>query len=151
MKDQTNDDFSFVTLPGQACEEIADDGMAILYTVLAARITVENTNAHGSITRKEMALSSAIAKGRTDATQNYGVTVVERGEAKTKYFALNVPAVERELLRGSEYDKLKVLEPLSRIPGAIKTQNVKMNHVPVKCVLIPVSAVKIDEDDDDDE
>jgi len=151
VKDQASDDFSFVTLPGQACEEIADDGMAILYTVLAARITVENTNAHGSITRKEMALSSAIAKGRTDATQNYGVTVVERGEAKTKYFALNVPAVERELLRGSEYDRLKVLEPLSRIPGAIKTQNVKMNHVPVKCVLIPVSAAQIDENDDDDE
>ena len=151
VKDQTNDDFSFVTLPGQASEEITDDGMAILYTVLAARITVENTNTHGSVTRKEMALSSAIAKGRTDATQNYGVTVVERGEAKTKYFALNVPAVERELLRGSEYDRLKVLEPLSRIPGAIKTQNVKMNHVPVKCVLIPFSAVKIDEDDDDDE
>ena len=151
VKDQTNDDFSFVTLPGQACEEITDDGMAILYTVLAARITVENTNTHGSVTRKEMALSSAIAKGRTDATQNYGVTVVERGEAKTKYFALNVPAVERELLRGSEYDRLKVLEPLSRIPGAIKTQNVKMNHVPVKCVLIPVSAAQIDENDDDDE
>ena len=151
VKDQTNDDFSFVTLPGQACEEITDDGMAILYTVLAARITVENTNTHGSVTRKEMALSSAIAKGRTDATQNYGVTVVERGEAKTKYFALNVPAVERELLRGSEYDRLKVLEPLSRIPGAIKTQNVKMNHVPVKCVLIPVLAAQIDENDDDDE
>ncbi len=151
VKDQASDDFSFVTLPGQACEEITDDGMAILYTVLAARITVENTNTHGSVTRKEMALSTAIAKGRTDATQNYGVTVVERGEAKTKYFALNVPAVERELLRGSEYDRLKVLEPLSRIPGAIKTQNVKMNHVPVKCVLIPVSAVKIDENDDDDE
>jgi hypothetical protein len=151
VKDQASDDFSFVTLPGQACEEITDDGMAILYSVLATRITVENTNAHGSITRKEMALSSAIAKGRTDATQNYGVSVIERGEAKTKYFALNVPAVERELLRGSEYDKLKVLEPLSRIPGAIKTYDVKMNHVSRKCLLIPVSAVKIDEDDDDDE
>ena len=151
VKDQASDDFSFVTLPGQASEEITDDGMAILYSVLATRITVENTNAHGSITRKEMALSSAIAKGRTDATQNYGVTVIERGEGKTKYFALNVPAVERELLRGSEYDKLKVLEPLSRIPGAIKTYDVKMNHVSRKCLLIPVSAVKIDEDDDDDE
>ena len=151
VKDQTSDDFSFVTLPGQACEEIIDDGMAILYTVLAARITVENTNAHGSITRKEMALSSAIAKGRTDATQNYGVTVIERGEAKTKYFALNVPAVERELLRGSEYDRLKVLEPLSRIPGAIKTYDVKMNHVSRKCLLIPLSVVKMDDTDDDDD
>ena len=151
VKDQASDDFSFVTLPGQASEEITDDGMAILYTVLAARITVENTNTHGSVTRKEMALSSAIAKGRTDATQNYGVTVVERGEAKTKYFALNVPAVERELLRGSEYDKLKVLEPLSRIPGAIKTYDVKMNHVSRKCLLIPLSVVKMDDTDDDDD
>ena len=151
VKDQASDDFSFVTLPGQACEEITDDGMAILYTVLAARITVENTNAHGSITRKEMALSTAIAKGRTDATQNYGVSVIERGEAKTKYFALNVPAVERELLRGSEYDRLKVLEPLSRIPGAIKTYDVKMNHVSRKCLLIPLSVVKMDDTDDDDD
>ena len=151
VKDQASDDFSFVTLPGQASEEITDDGMAILYTVLAARITVENTNTHGSVTRKEMALSSAIAKGRTDATQNYGVTVVERGEAKTKYFALNVPAVERELLRGSEYDRLKVLEPLSRIPGAIKTYDVKMNHVSRKCLLIPLSVVKMDDTDDDDD
>jgi hypothetical protein len=151
VKDQTSDDFTFVTLPGQASEEITDDGMAILYTVLAARITVENTNAHGSITRKEMALSTAIAKGRTDATQNYGVSVIERGEAKTKYFALNVPAVERELLRGSEYDRLKVLEPLSRIPGAIKTYDVKMNHVSRKCLLIPLSVVKMDDTDDDDD
>jgi len=151
VKDQTSDDFTFVTLPGQASEEITDDGMAILYTVLAARITVENTNTHGSVTRKEMALSSAIAKGRTDATQNYGVSVIERGEAKTKYFALNVPAVERELLRGSEYDKLKVLEPLSRIPGAIKTYDVKMNHVSRKCLLIPLSVVKMDDTDDDDD
>ena len=145
INEQTNNDFGYVLLPNQASEEITDDGMEILFTILSSRITVEERTSYDNIARREMSIAGAIAANRFVEIQRVGVNVVtHKGE---KYFVINAAMVQRHLLRNTDFAGLKVSEPLSRITGALRAK-AKLDHTTRDCVFIPFSTLPIEEDDD---
>ena len=145
INEQTNNDFGYVLLPNQASEEITDDGMEILFTILSSRITVEERSGAGNLARREMSIAGAIAAYLSGEIQRYGVNVVTH--KSEKYFVINAPMVQRHLLRNTDFAGLKVSEPLTRITGAFRAK-AKLDHTTRDCVFIPFSTLPIEEDDD---
>ena len=146
INEQINEDFGYVLLPDQASEEITDDGMEILYTILSSRITVEDRTSLDNIARRELSIAGAIATNRTGEIQRYGVNVVTH--KSEKYFVINTPMVQRHLLRNTDFAGLKVSEPLTRITGAFRSK-AKIDHTTRDCVFIPFSILPIEDDEDE--
>lgn len=142
---QANDDFGFVLLPKQASEEIVDDGMEILYTILSSMITVEERTNYDNITHRKMSIADAIAANRFVEIQRYGIAVVTH--EGTKCYAIHAATTQRQLLQNSDFVGLKISEPLSRITGATRAK-AKINRMTRDCVLVPFDTIPIEDDED---